>query len=58
MKRNPLVVGSVSVGIGPQKNPPDVCHVVHAYCGAFEDVTAEKENKTINNVYRMKGREE
>lgn len=45
LERHPLVVGSVSVGVGPQENPPDVCHVVHAYRRAFKDVTAEKEGE-------------
>lgn len=32
LERHPLVVGSISVGVGAKENPPDVCHVVHAHC--------------------------
>lgn len=31
LKRHPLVVGPISVGVGAEEDPPDVCHVVHAH---------------------------
>lgn len=60
LKRHPLVVGSVSVGVRPQENPPDVGHVVHTHSGAFEDVTEEKEKKreTKHQEPGDEGREE
>ena len=42
LEGHPLVVGSVSVGVGAKENPPDVGHVVHADGRAFKDVTAEE----------------
>lgn len=45
LEGHPLVVGSISVGIGTQENPPDVCHVVHTHCWAFKYVTVEGEKK-------------
>lgn len=32
LERHPLVVGSISVGVGTQEHPPDVGHVVHTHC--------------------------
>lgn len=42
LERNPLVVGSIPVGVGSQENPTDVCHVVHTHGRTFKDVTVEE----------------
>lgn len=58
LKRHPLVVGSVSVGIRPQEHPPDVGHVVHAHSRAFEDVTEEEKKEEVTHQESGDGGEE
>lgn len=58
LKRHPLVVGSISVGIRPQEHPPDVGHVVHAHSRAFEDVTEEEKKQEMTHQESADGGEE
>lgn len=41
LEGHPLVVGSVSVGVGSQEDPADVCHVVHTHRRTLKDVAAK-----------------
>lgn len=56
LERNPLIVGPISVGVGAQENPPNVCHVIHTNCWAFKYVTVEEERvKACKNLENKGG---